>query len=143
MNDQQRQLLRMQQRFSSGNLLMPQGRAPYTDPHALQSRAFAAPYSPYPSEVRPLASLSGTPFASSFATPLVLERHLASAKKESDDDAPKEKKKKKKKRDEDDGSTSDGSDAGSCWSNYERTPGTEKYAKGSCRPKKKKKQKSD
>ena len=64
---------------------------------------------------------------------------------------PKKKKKKKKKeqRDHDSGgnaSTSDGSDSSPCWSDYERTPGTEEGTKGSCRPKgskKKKKKKSD
>ena len=39
------------------------------------------------------------------------------------------------------GETSDGSDGGVCWSDYERTPGTEEGAKGSCRPKKSKKKK--
>tara|TARA_Y100000389_G_scaffold202240_1_gene246977 strand:+ start:1266 stop:1619 length:354 start_codon:yes stop_codon:yes gene_type:complete len=47
-----------------------------------------------------------------------------------------------------DGETSDGSDSGVCWSDYERVPGTEQGAKGSCRPKgskkkKKKKESSD
>ena len=44
-----------------------------------------------------------------------------------------------------DGETSDGSDSGVCWSDYERVPGTEAGAKGSCRPKgsKKKKAKSE
>ena len=45
------------------------------------------------------------------------------------------------------GETSDNSDAGVCWSDYERVPGTEEGAKGSCRPKggkkKKKKESSD
>ena len=42
------------------------------------------------------------------------------------------------------GETSDGSDGGVCWSDYERTPGTEEGEKGSCRPKgKKKKESSD
>lgn len=34
--------------------------------------------------------------------------------------------------------TSDGSDGGACWSDYERVPGTKPGEKGSCRPKKKK-----
>ena len=41
------------------------------------------------------------------------------------------------------GETSDNSDAGVCWSDYERVPGTEEGAKGSCRPKGKKKKKSE
>ena len=44
------------------------------------------------------------------------------------------------------GETSDGSDSGVCWSDYERTPGTKEGEKGSCRPKgskKKKKKESD
>lgn len=46
----------------------------------------------------------------------------------------KEKVKKLETRD-----TSDGSDGGACWSDYERVPGTKPGEKGSCRPKKKKK----
>ena len=38
-----------------------------------------------------------------------------------------------------DGETSDGTDSGVCWSDYERVPGTKEGEKGSCRPKKKKK----
>ena len=43
------------------------------------------------------------------------------------------------------GETSDNSDGGVCWSDYERVPGTEEGAKGSCRPKggKKKKKKTE
>ena len=43
------------------------------------------------------------------------------------------------------GETSDNSDAGVCWSDYERVPGTEEGEKGSCRPKggKKKKKKTE
>ena len=44
------------------------------------------------------------------------------------------------------GETSDNPDAGVCWSDYERVPGTEEGAKGSCRPKggkKKKKKESE
>lgn len=40
-----------------------------------------------------------------------------------------------------DGETSDGSDSGVCWSDYERVPGTEAGSKGSCRPKGGKKKK--
>lgn len=49
----------------------------------------------------------------------------------------KEKKKEKKKRARSDGGsvTSDGTDNGSCWSNFKRKRGTKKYAKGSCEPK--------
>ena len=57
---------------------------------------------------------------------------------------PKKKKKKKERRDHDSGgnaSTSDGSDSSPCWSDYERTPGTEEGTKGSCRPKGSKKKK--
>ena len=43
-----------------------------------------------------------------------------------------------------DGETSDGSDGGVCWSDYERVPGTKEGEKGSCRPKGgKKKKKSE
>ena len=55
-----------------------------------------------------------------------------SAKKDS---AKAEPKKKKKKKALTDGETSDGSDSGVCWSDYERTPGTKEGEKGSCRPK--------
>lgn len=42
------------------------------------------------------------------------------------------------------GETSDGSDDGVCWSDYERVPGTKEGEKGSCRPKgSKKSKKSD
>tara|TARA_X000001036_G_scaffold282111_1_gene262006 strand:+ start:2957 stop:3283 length:327 start_codon:yes stop_codon:yes gene_type:complete len=41
------------------------------------------------------------------------------------------------------GETSDGTDAGVCYSDFERTPGTTEGAKGSCRPKGEKKNKSD
>lgn len=40
-----------------------------------------------------------------------------------------------------DGETSDGTDSGVCWSDYERTPGTKEGEKGSCRPKGRKKKK--
>jgi len=39
------------------------------------------------------------------------------------------------------GETSDNSDAGVCWSDYERVPGTTEGEKGSCRPKGGKKKK--
>ena len=42
-----------------------------------------------------------------------------------------------------DGETSDGSDSGVCWSDYERVPGTEAGSKGSCRPKGSKKKKTE
>ena len=43
-----------------------------------------------------------------------------------------------------DGETSDNSDSGVCWSDYERVPGTKEGEKGSCRPKgSKKKKKSE
>ena len=48
------------------------------------------------------------------------------------------KKKKRMKKTESGGektATSDGSDAGVCWSDYERVPGTKQGEKGSCRPK--------
>ena len=43
-----------------------------------------------------------------------------------------------KKKELENRDTSDGSDGGPCWSDYECTPGTEAGEKGSCRPKKKK-----
>ena len=53
--------------------------------------------------------------------------------------------KKKKHKKSEESATSDGSDSSPCWSDYERTPGTEEGTKGSCRPKgsKKKKKKDD
>ena len=54
-----------------------------------------------------------------------------------------EKKKKKKKKALTEGETSDNTDAGVCYSDYERTPGTKEGAKGSCRPKRKKKEKKE
>ena len=53
------------------------------------------------------------------------------------------------KKDEDgkkkltEGETSDNSDAGVCWSDYERVPGTKEGEKGSCRPKGSKKKKKE
>jgi len=60
-------------------------------------------------------------------------------------DSAKSEPKKKKKKALTDGETSDGSDSGVCWSDYERTPGTKEGEKGSCRPKgsKKKKKSND
>ena len=40
-------------------------------------------------------------------------------------------------------SSSDDSDSGPCYSDYERTPGTKAGERGSCRPKKKKKKKTE
>lgn len=59
-------------------------------------------------------------------------RHSAAVAKE---DKPFTKAETKRLADRD---TSDGSDGGPCWSDYERVPGTEAGEKGSCRPKKKK-----
>lgn len=56
----------------------------------------------------------------------------------SEDAAPNKKKKKRMKKTESGGeksATSDGSDDGVCWSDYERVPGTKQGEKGSCRPK--------
>ena len=64
---------------------------------------------------------------------VVITRHNASATKH-DKEYNSPKKTKKRKKSEND-STSDGSDSGPCWSDYERVPGTEQGAKGSCRPK--------
>ena len=50
-------------------------------------------------------------------------------------------KKKKKAKTGSASETSDGTDGGVCWSDYERTPGTTEGAEGSCQPKKKKKKK--
>lgn len=77
---------------------------------------------------------------------LKVTRHEASATKEYKSDgktapkktekkAEKKEEKKKRKKGSDDSATSDGSDGGVCWSDYERTPGTKEGAKGSCRPK--------
>ena len=60
-----------------------------------------------------------------------------------DNDSPKKKKRKKekgefsesKKKELSNRTSSDDSDAGPCWSDYERTPGTKAGEKGSCRPK--------
>ena len=59
-----------------------------------------------------------------------------------DDDGPKKKKKKakgefseSKKEALTNRTSSDDSDGGPCWSDYERVPGTKAGAKGSCRPK--------
>lgn len=51
----------------------------------------------------------------------------------------KKKRKKKKRKTEADGesATSDGTDSGRCWSNYEEDPDKEPYSKDSCRRKKK------
>ena len=53
----------------------------------------------------------------------------------------KKKKKKKKKKGTDGGATSDGTDGGRCWSDYDAVPGKEPYSKGSCEPEGKKKKK--
>ena len=87
-----------------------------------------------------------TPWYSCAALPadkqLKVTTHLASAyaaeKKEAKSEDKEPKKKRKRKADsggESGASTSDGSDGGPCWSDYERTPGTQEGAKGSCRPK--------
>ena len=55
-------------------------------------------------------------------------------------DEPEKKKKKKKTLTE--GETSDNTDAGVCYSDYERKPGTKEGEKGSCRPKGGKKKKA-
>lgn len=69
--------------------------------------------------------------------PVLLTVEYASPKKKKDSSP-------KKKRKKSEGSaTSDGSDSSPCWSDYERTPGTEEGAKGSCRPKGSKKKKDD
>ena len=60
-----------------------------------------------------------------------------------DEGTEKKKKRKKEKGEFSEGkkkklenrSSSDDSDAGICWSDYERVPGTKAGAKGSCRPK--------
>lgn len=62
----------------------------------------------------------------------------ASSHSSSDGEGGKAKSKKKKKRKREDkggSSTSDGSDGGPCWSDYERVPNTVEGTKGSCRPK--------
>jgi hypothetical protein len=81
------------------------------------------------------AALSGGGRGAS-ATSVVLAsdaptRHVAAAEKKAYSEA--------KKRALEDRDTSDGSDAGICWSDNERVPGTAAGTKGSCRPKKKKK----
>ena len=45
---------------------------------------------------------------------------------------------KEKVKQLEDRETSDDTDAGACWSDHERVPGTKPGEKGSCRPKKKK-----
>ena len=62
---------------------------------------------------------------------------FSASKESSEEEAKKKKAEKKKKRSDSD--TSDGSDGGRCWSDYEPTPGKKAYEKGSCRPEKKKK----
>jgi hypothetical protein len=89
-----------------------------------------------------------TPWYASSALPadrqLKVTTHLASAyaaeKKQAKSEDAEPNKKKRKKKDTDSGgnaSTSDGSDGGPCWSDYERTPGTKEGTKGSCKPKNK------
>ena len=51
------------------------------------------------------------------------------------------KKKKKKKKSGDGSATSDGTDGGRCWSDYDAVPGKEPYSEGSCQPEGKKKKK--
>tara|TARA_X000001036_G_scaffold421945_1_gene444332 strand:+ start:809 stop:1144 length:336 start_codon:yes stop_codon:yes gene_type:complete len=72
-----------------------------------------------------------------YESSLKRERHtfaMAEGDGAKKDKATSEPKKKKKKKALTDGETSDGSDSGVCWSDYERTPGTKEGAKGSCRP---------
>ena len=70
---------------------------------------------------------------------LSIHRVNASAEnKASEDNQENESKPKKKKRragSKKGSVTSDGTDNGSCWSNYRRKKNTKKYAKGSCEPK--------
>jgi hypothetical protein len=68
------------------------------------------------------------------------ETFSASAENKSDSKPePTIKKKKKRMKKTESGNeksaTSDGSDGGPCWSDYERVPGTVAGTKGSCRPK--------
>jgi len=73
----------------------------------------------------------------------VITNHTFAAKSDSKSDSKpdptiKKKKKKQKKKTEsgnEKSATSDGSDTGICWSDYERVPGTAAGSKGSCRPK--------
>ena len=50
---------------------------------------------------------------------------------------------KKKRKSEGSSDTSDHSDNGRCWSDYEAVPGKEPYSEDSCRPKKKKKKEEE
>jgi hypothetical protein len=73
----------------------------------------------------------------------VVTKHWFSAKAEAEPEAKgpeKEKPTKKKRKKPEGGETSDGTDNGRCWSDYEAVPGKEPNEKGSCRPKKEKKE---
>ena len=74
----------------------------------------------------------------------VVTRHWFSAKADPEPEAKKEAEKekpaKKKRKAPEGGETSDGTDNGRCWSDYEAVPGKEPNEKGSCRPKKGKKE---
>lgn len=70
--------------------------------------------------------------------------------KKSDADKPKKKKRKSgeaftegEKKKLENRTSSDDSDGGPCWSDYERVPGTKAGEKGSCRPKGSKKKSDD
>ena len=69
---------------------------------------------------------------------VVRETFAATSDTKSEDYTPDKKKKKRMKKTDSGGektATSDGSDTGVCWSDYERVPGTKQGEKGSCRPK--------
>ena len=74
---------------------------------------------------------------------VVTSHHTFAAESDYESKTEPTKKKKKRMKKTDSGgeksATSDGSDGGVCWSDYERTPNSKEGEKGSCRPKKKKK----
>ena len=69
----------------------------------------------------------------------VIHETFAVKKESNESEEPAKKKKKKRTKKTESGNeksaTSDGSDSGICWSDYERTPNTVAGTKGSCRPK--------
>ena len=66
---------------------------------------------------------------------VVRETFAATSDTKSEDYTPKKKRMKKTDSGGERSATSDGSDTGVCWSDFERVPGTKQGEKGSCRPK--------
>lgn len=145
MNNQQRQMARFHARFAQGNLL-PIGSAStaasIASPFVAQPRITVYD----PSVAAHNAAHQGAHQGGTFVAPLVTQTYKASAPMSDDDKSSRKKKKKKafsKEKVEklSNRTSSDDSDSGPCYSDYERTPGTKAGEKGSCRPKRKKRKK--